>query len=90
MEEGSADLIVVSGFNLGRLHPDFPMDPRTDRFERKLRFNMDRLGRATDQIDGVVKQYKLTCSKLDLGRARDAITGVRGFVDDVTNMMKDA
>jgi hypothetical protein len=90
MEEGSADLIVVSGSNLGRLHPDFPMDPSTDRFERKLWSNMDRLGRATDQIDGVVKRYESTCSELDLGRARDAIAGVRGFMDDVTNMMKDA
>jgi hypothetical protein len=90
MEEGSADLIVVSGSNLGRLHPDFPMDPSTDRFERKLLSNMDRLGRATDQIDGVVKQYELTHSELDLGRARDAIAGVQGFMDDVINMMKDA
>jgi hypothetical protein len=48
MEEDSADLTVVSGSNLGRLHPDFPMDPSTDRFERKLLSNMDRLGKATD------------------------------------------
>jgi hypothetical protein len=40
MEEGFADLIVVSGSNLGRLHPDFPMEPSTDRFERKLRSNL--------------------------------------------------
>jgi hypothetical protein len=90
MEEGSADLIVMSGSNLGRLHTVFFMDPSTNRFERKLRSIVDRLGRVTDQIDGVVKRYESTCSELDLRRARDAIAGVRGFMDDVINMMKDA
>jgi hypothetical protein len=54
MEEGLADQTVVNGTNLGRLHPDFPMDPSTDRFERKLRSNMDRVKKATDGLDGVV------------------------------------
>jgi hypothetical protein len=54
MEEGLADRTVVNGANLGRLHPDFPMDPSTDHFERKLRSIMDRVKKATDRMDGVV------------------------------------
>jgi hypothetical protein len=82
----------VSGANLGRLHPDFPMDPSTDRFERKLRSNMDRVKKATDRMDGVLRQYELTHSEVDLGGeggARDAMVEVRELMEEVTNGMKD-
>jgi hypothetical protein len=46
MEEALANWTVPNGTNLGRLHPDFPMDPSTDRFERKLWSNMDRVKKA--------------------------------------------
>jgi hypothetical protein len=67
MEEGLADRTVVNGANLGRLHPDFPMDPNTDRFERKLRFNTDRVKKATDRMNGVVGLYELTRSESGYG-----------------------
>jgi hypothetical protein len=89
MEEELADRTVVNGANLGRLHPDFPMDPNTDRFERKLRSIMDRVKKATDRMDGVVGQYELMCSEVDLGEARDAMAEVRELMEEVTNGMKD-
>jgi hypothetical protein len=52
-----ADQAVVNGSNIGSLHPDFPMDPSTERFERKLRSNMDRVKKATDELDRVVGRY---------------------------------
>jgi hypothetical protein len=84
MEEGLAYRTVVNGANLGRLHPDFPMDPSTDRFERKLPSNMDRVKKATDRLDGVVGQYGQ-----DFGGARDAMAEVRELMEEVRNGMKD-
>jgi FAD/FMN-containing dehydrogenase len=53
MEE-MADRAVMNGSNLGRLHPDFPMDLNTDHFERRLWASMERVKKATDELDGVV------------------------------------
>jgi hypothetical protein len=41
--------------------------PNTDRFERKLRSNMDIVKKATDQMDGMVGRYELTRSEVNLG-----------------------
>jgi hypothetical protein len=79
-----ADRAVVNGSNMGRLHPDFPMDPSTDRFERKLRSNMDRVKKATEELDGVVGRYGQ-----DLGGARDAMAEVRELMEEVRDGMKD-
>jgi hypothetical protein len=53
MEE-MADRAVVNGSSLVRLHPDFPMDPNTDCFERRLRASLERVKKASDELDGVV------------------------------------
>jgi hypothetical protein len=74
----------VNAANLGRLHPDFPMDPSIDRFERKLRSNMDRVKKATDRLDGVVGRYGY-----DFGGARDAMAELRELMEEVRNGIKD-
>jgi hypothetical protein len=83
MEE-MADRAVVNGSNVGRLHPDFPMDPNTNCFERRLRSSMDRVKKATDELDGVVGYGQ------DLGGARDAMAGVRELMEEVRDGMKVA
>jgi hypothetical protein len=49
-----ADRAVVNGSKVGRLYPDFPMDPNTNRFERRLWSSMERVKKATDELDRVV------------------------------------
>jgi hypothetical protein len=73
MEEGLADRTIVNGANFGRLHPDFPMDPSTNHFERKLRSNMDRVKRATDRMDGEVGRYEMTHNEVDLGWGQEML-----------------
>jgi hypothetical protein len=80
-----ADRAVVNGSNVGRLHPDFPMDPSTDRFEHKLRSNMDRVKKATEELDEVVGRYGQDLG----GRSRDAMSEVRELMEEVRVGMKD-
>jgi deoxyribose-phosphate aldolase len=80
MEE-MADRAVVNGSNVGRLHLDFPMDPNTDRFERRLQSSMERVKKATDELDGVVGYGQ---------DVRGAMAEVRELVEEVRDGMKVA
>jgi hypothetical protein len=80
MEEMAARA-VVNGSSLGRLHPDFPMDPNTDRFERRLRASLERVKKALDELDGVVGYGQ------DL---RGKMTEVRELVEEVRGGMRGA
>jgi hypothetical protein len=80
MEE-MADRAVVNGSNVGRLHPDFPMDPNTERFERRLQSSMERVKKATNEMDGVVGYGQ---------NLRGAMAEVRELVEEVRDGMKVA
>jgi hypothetical protein len=89
MDDGSADLVAVSQSNLGRLHPDFPMDPNEDRFKQKLRACLLRLEGATDQLVGALIQFETTGNEVDLRKARDIKSSVQEFRHDVLNLRSD-
>jgi hypothetical protein len=76
-----ADRAVVNGSNVGRLHPDFPMDRNTVCFERRLRASMEKVKKATDELDGVVGYGQ------DL---REAMAEVRKLVEKVRDGMRVA
>jgi hypothetical protein len=76
-----AERAVLNGSNVGRLHPDFPMDPNTDRFERRLRASLERVKKPLDELDGVVGYGQ------DL---RGKMTEVRELVEEVRDGMRGA
>ena len=74
--EGMADRAVVNGSSVGRLHTDFPMDPMTDRFERRLRASVERVKKASDELDGVVGYGQDL--KRKMAEVRGLVEGVKG------------
>jgi hypothetical protein len=86
MSDDSADLISVSRFNLGRLHPDFPIDLHTDRFRRKLQACLVRLESAINQLPGALAQFETMREDDELSRARTARSDLEKFVHDVQEL----
>jgi hypothetical protein len=48
------------GMNLGRLHPDFPRDPTTEQFQRKLQHAITNLCTGLEPLDAVVVSFEST------------------------------
>jgi hypothetical protein len=80
MEE-MADRAIVNGSSVGRLHTDFPMDTMSNRFERRLRANLEKVRKVSEELNGVMGYSS---------EVREKMVEVKGLVEGVRGEMKGA
>lgn len=77
MDSDSEDLIILNPSNVGRLHPDFPMDTTAGRFKRNIQKQVKHLREATDQLVGAWSRFEASHKKGDWQIAKKPKTEVQ-------------
>jgi hypothetical protein len=90
MDSDSEDLIILNPSNVGRLHPDFPMDTMAGCFKQNIQKQIKRLREATDQLMGAWSRFEVSHKEGDWQIARNAKTEVQGIKSHGIRMRGEA
>jgi SMC interacting uncharacterized protein involved in chromosome segregation len=78
------------GMNLGRLHPDFPRDPTTERFQRTLQHAIANLNTGLRQLELVVLNFESTRESTLRVEAKKCSIQVNFFLKEVVGLRLEA
>jgi hypothetical protein len=90
MDPDSEDLININLSNVGRLHPDFPMDTTAGRFKRNLQKQIKHLKEAPDRLRKALTRFEFSRSEGDWQIARNARTEVQEIRLDMIRLRDEA
>jgi hypothetical protein len=93
MSDSSSELTyggLSAGMNLGRLHPDFPRDPTTERFQRTLQHAIAILIAELCKLEIIVSNFESTNENKLRTKAKKCSFQVKFFFKEVFGLRSQA